>query len=290
MFKVKITWENTNVISESVRIYRSDTVFDEDSLPPILEEILDPNVFEYEDLDVEEGQTWFYMLSTKLGTLEAFSDCYQVDVEGVFDPSSFMGIWITSAHAKGTLANRQLDPAATSQPTWAEKFGNTIGFVLNNYHYTEASLVNSGYNEAYHTINKKVNNLLFNVAANTNAAGGYVEADIRFKDASFSDIFVLSIKRRTLGGLEVYVGESISTLQQCPYVGSEPSLRGHLAFKDNSINFTPLTNDNNILGFSFPIPNLNSIENVDIENCFVINPATNTGSIIYLTLECVGAA
>lgn len=75
--KIKINWNNENAVSESVRIYRSDSVFSSVNLPAVLEEITS-DVHEYEDLDVIEDQTYFYMLSTKLGELEVFTECYDV--------------------------------------------------------------------------------------------------------------------------------------------------------------------------------------------------------------------
>lgn len=290
MFKVKITWGNDNAISESIRIYKKATSFDRNSLPTVLAEITDLNILEYEDMNVNDGETWFYMLSTKLGEQEAFSECYQVDIEGAFDPTPFMGFWISSVHAKGSLALRQYDPTDMAQPTWQSNFGNTDGFVLNNYHYTEASLVNAGYNVPYHNIHKKIDGLKFNLSANTNTSGGYAGGDIRFMDAAFNDLFVLRIKKRAAGGVEVFIGSSISTLQLCAYAGSVPILNGILSFKNNVVSFVSASQSNNVLDFSFAVPDLANVENVYTQNCFVINPATNTGSVIYMIFECIGAA
>lgn len=73
--KIKINWDNENVVSESVRIYRADSVFTRESLPPLLTEIFG-DVYEYEDLGIIKGQTYFYMLSAKLGEQEVFTDCF----------------------------------------------------------------------------------------------------------------------------------------------------------------------------------------------------------------------
>ncbi|EEY94017.1 hypothetical protein HMPREF0026_01293 [Acinetobacter junii SH205] len=75
--KIKINWDNENAVSESVRIYRSDSVFTPASLPSLLTEIFG-DVYEYEDLNVIEDQTYFYMLSAKLGEQEVFTDCFEV--------------------------------------------------------------------------------------------------------------------------------------------------------------------------------------------------------------------
>lgn len=75
--KIKINWDNKNVMSESVRIYRADSAFTSETLPPLLTEIVG-DVYEYEDLTTIEGQTYFYMLSATLGEQEAFTECFDV--------------------------------------------------------------------------------------------------------------------------------------------------------------------------------------------------------------------
>lgn len=78
--KIKINWDNENVVSESVRIYRADSAFTSTSLPPLLTEIIG-DVYEYEDLNIVENRQYFYMLSAKLGEQEVFSDCFNVSAE-----------------------------------------------------------------------------------------------------------------------------------------------------------------------------------------------------------------
>lgn len=75
--KIKINWDNENVVSESVRIYRADYAFTSTTLPPLLTEIIS-DVYEYEDTTVIEGNTYFYMLSATLGEQEAFTECFEV--------------------------------------------------------------------------------------------------------------------------------------------------------------------------------------------------------------------
>jgi hypothetical protein len=82
--KIKINWDNENVVSESVRIYRADSAFTSTSLPPLLTEIVG-DVYEYEDLTTVEDQTYFYMLSAKLGDLEVFTECFEVFASGTFE-------------------------------------------------------------------------------------------------------------------------------------------------------------------------------------------------------------
>lgn len=75
--KLKIGWTDNNVITEGVRIYKSSTLFDVNTLPAIYAEIIDGSLF-YEDLDVIDGQTYFYMLSCFLGEQEMLTECYEV--------------------------------------------------------------------------------------------------------------------------------------------------------------------------------------------------------------------
>ncbi|WP_218956379.1 hypothetical protein, partial [Acinetobacter sp. YH12073] len=82
--KIKINWDNENVVSESVRIYRADSIFTPTSLPPLLTEIFG-DIYEYEDLTTVEGQTYFYMLSAKLGDQEVFTECFDVVAEQDID-------------------------------------------------------------------------------------------------------------------------------------------------------------------------------------------------------------
>lgn len=78
--KLEIKWENSNPVFESVRIYKSNVAFTENNLPPILVEITDINVSTYDDLNVELGDKFFYMLSIKLGVSEAYSECFSIDI------------------------------------------------------------------------------------------------------------------------------------------------------------------------------------------------------------------
>lgn len=79
--KIKIHWDNENAVFESVQIYRSDSIFTPANLPAVLEEIVG-DVYEYEDLDISGDQTYFYMLSAKLGEREVFTECYKVETIG----------------------------------------------------------------------------------------------------------------------------------------------------------------------------------------------------------------
>lgn len=74
--KIKVTWGDNNVVSEGVRIYRSNTKFTSSNLPAVLATLTTSN--EYDDIDVVKGQIYFYMLSSFLGEQEAFTECFSV--------------------------------------------------------------------------------------------------------------------------------------------------------------------------------------------------------------------
>ena len=78
--KIKVNWDNENIVSESVRIYRSDSIFTTETLPLFLVELFG-DVYEYEDTTTVEDQTYFYMLSAKLDNQEAFTECFEVKAE-----------------------------------------------------------------------------------------------------------------------------------------------------------------------------------------------------------------
>ena len=78
--KIKITWDDLNVISEGVRIYKNASAFTSNSLPAVYATVA-YGVAEFEDLDVVEKQTYFYMLSSFLDEQEVFTDCSEVNTE-----------------------------------------------------------------------------------------------------------------------------------------------------------------------------------------------------------------
>lgn len=78
--KIKINWDDLNVISEGVRIYKNASAFTSSSLPAVCATVA-YGVDEFEDLDVVENQTYFYMLSCFLGEQEVFTECYEVLAE-----------------------------------------------------------------------------------------------------------------------------------------------------------------------------------------------------------------
>lgn len=75
--KIKINWDDLNVISEGVHIYKNASAFTSSSLPEVCATISDGSGF-FEDFNVVNGQTYFYMLSCFLGEQEVFTECYEI--------------------------------------------------------------------------------------------------------------------------------------------------------------------------------------------------------------------
>lgn len=75
--KIKTSWVNNNITSDGVKIYKHTESFDVTTLPVVYKEVTSSSNF-YEDLDVVEGQIYFYMLSCFLGEQEVFTECFEV--------------------------------------------------------------------------------------------------------------------------------------------------------------------------------------------------------------------
>lgn len=101
--KIRTSWTDGNVIIEGVRIYKSTSFFDLNSLPAVLAEITDGSEF-YEDINVIGGQTYFYMLSCFLGEQEVFTECFEVRAE---QASLYNGIYIISSERDAVTLSLQ---------------------------------------------------------------------------------------------------------------------------------------------------------------------------------------
>ena len=127
--KIIINWDNESVVSESVRIYRADSAFTSTSLPPLLTEIVG-DVYEYEDLTTVEDQTYFYMLSAKLGDLEVFTECFDVtaNISIWFDTSTVMIISSTNLNnyhsLNGTATRSNMGASLSGTGKWV---GGVLG-------------------------------------------------------------------------------------------------------------------------------------------------------------------
>lgn len=106
--KLEIGWTDSNVIIEGVRIYKKQQAFDVSTRPQPLVEVTDGSLF-YEDLDVIENQTYFYMLSCFLGEQEVFTECFEVVAEL---PSPYTGIYIVATEGDASTASLLSDALA----------------------------------------------------------------------------------------------------------------------------------------------------------------------------------
>lgn len=125
--KIKINWDNQNVVSESVRIYRADSAFTKENLPPILTEFF-WDVYEYEDQGVIEGQTYFYMLSAKLGEQEAFTECFEI----VAVPDLSKTLAITPAFFSPSSLNMGWNSETGDFKAWKSGFTHMIDYAGNS--------------------------------------------------------------------------------------------------------------------------------------------------------------
>lgn len=112
MLKIKITWDNVNVINTTVRVYKKSTAFTHTSLPGVLVE-LPSNIHEYDDADVIEGDTWFYMVSCYDGSSERFSACYEQKIIDVYS-TKYLKITGFSATQYAVTSNSTINYQAMS--------------------------------------------------------------------------------------------------------------------------------------------------------------------------------
>lgn len=119
--KIRTSWTDDNVIIEGVRIYKKQQAFDVSTRPQPLVEVTDGSLF-YEDLDVIEDQTHFYMLSCFLGEQEVFTECFEVVAE---PPSPYNGVYLIGSSTDAVMLSAVSDILSTLDveiyiKTWAQ--------------------------------------------------------------------------------------------------------------------------------------------------------------------------
>lgn len=119
--KIKINWDDLNVISEGVRIYKSASEFTSSSLPAVYTTVV-YGVDEFEDLNVVENQTYFYMLSCFLGEQEVFTECFEVI-------ASKAEIWVNTAQFLSEMLDRAENYSSSDVTFEFTKMSLTIGTV-----------------------------------------------------------------------------------------------------------------------------------------------------------------
>lgn len=81
--KIVLRWDNNNEIEKGYRVYRDDVSFDENNYPQTPIAILDENVTEYEDNDVVNGNTYYYVVSAYTDDEELYSEIVSVEARDI---------------------------------------------------------------------------------------------------------------------------------------------------------------------------------------------------------------
>lgn len=236
MLKVKITWNNENVIAESIRIYKKNVTFSKTSLPAVLAEITDLSVLVYEDLAVNENETWYYMLSARLGEQEVFSPCFDVKVASV--PTGF---WALAVACWGTATLPQFNKDLTTQPTWNENFKKTQNIISYVRAYNATGNIIAGPAatktvDATALLGKRLELVVSAGTYNSNYGRMFLE----FLDASNNVIAALKVDRGASNfGSTLQIGNNLATVVSLASTGSNQTADGYLDITANGIKYTP---------------------------------------------------
>lgn len=280
--KIKINWDNENAVSESVRIYRSDSVFTPASLPSLLTEIFG-DVYEYEDLTVNEGQSYFYMLSSKLGDIEKFTECFEVVAKSELE---FGGYWIIALAHYGDALAVDLNFENTASETWQDNFGKTIeyGAFVRTYGArnsgTKTALISSQY------IDKNPLGLLFNLrGANGAYTNQNVACEIYFEDNLGNTLAVLKITTPSNFTQRLEYGTSLGSLLLAPATGYA-QLNGDLAISASGLSFTKV--GGGIGSFSLAV-DLTMLSRIRVSGLRASTYSSGgSGSLVYFSMKCIG--
>lgn len=109
--KIKTSWVNNNITSDGVKIYKHTESFDVTTLPVVYKEVTSSSNF-YEDLDVVEGQIYFYMLSCFLGEREVFTECFQVSTS-IVQSYRYLRIYITANNGDTYTSLQEIEISST---------------------------------------------------------------------------------------------------------------------------------------------------------------------------------
>lgn len=208
--KIKINWDNENVVSESVRIYRADSAFTSASLPPILEEIIS-DIYEYEDLSVIKDQTYFYMLSAKLGEQEVFTECFEVKAANRQQKELSYISGLRQEQSSGSLSanippHSQGDLIVVVVQAWAS--GITLpGFTLGYSYKSDGSA-----QETYFFYKIATTSQASNTSVISSAPSGSTFSMILRPDAGIAEVTIVG------------AGQAISTANATSRTANSPSL------------------------------------------------------------------
>ena len=233
--KIKITWDDNNVISEGARIYKSNVAFTSTTLPPIYDEV-GYGVEIYEDFDVIEDQTYFYMLSCFLGEQEKFTQCFEVKAKSL--PTGF---WALAVACWGTATLPQFNKDLTSEPTWPVNFKKTQDIISYVRAYNAIGNIIAG-PVATKTVNAEI--LLGKRLELVVSAGiynsNYGRMFLEFLDASDNVLAALKVDKAFNNfGSTLQIGHTLATVANVPSIGTYPAANGYLDILPTGIKYTP---------------------------------------------------
>lgn len=237
MLKVKIIWNNENVVTESIRIYKKNVTFSKTSLPAVLAEITDLSVLAYEDLAVNENETWYYMLSAKLGEQEVFSQCFEVKVASV--PTGF---WALAVACWGTATLPQFNKDLINEPTWDVNFRKTQNIINYVRAYNSTGNIAAG-PASTKTVDATMllGKRLELVVSALTYSGNYGRMFLEFLDASNNVLAALKVDIAANSfGSTLQIGNTLSTVVTLSSVGTYPVANGYLDISPIGIKYTPV--------------------------------------------------
>jgi len=233
--KIKVSWDDHNVVSEGVRIYRSNTTFTPSNLPAVLATV--PTLDEYEDLDVIEGQTYFYMLAAYLGEQEVFTECFEVKTD--LTPT---GIWALAVACWGTVTLPQFNKDLINEATWPENFSKTQDIIsyVRAYNATgniTTPAVNNKVIDASILLGKR---MFIQVVAGT-FLGNYGRMYLEFMDASNNVLAAIIVNKANNNfGSTLQIGNTLANVVNVPSIGTYPTANGYLDILPTGIKYTPV--------------------------------------------------
>lgn len=232
---VRLSWLNLNHTQEAVVVYRSLSPMDPENLPPPLVTL---GAFDtsYEDTSIVTDETYYYRLSvTRQGEEVVGPEVVREISAGV------NGYWITSVACWGAAENRYLDPSDTEYvtsggETWAERFGETIGYVFDNFLYQASGPVDTGNVSAAIPVSPL--GIEFRISS-SNGTWSQTRADIdmEFQREDGSVIAVMRLARDGNYRHGIWYGADWGSLTKAPQIGSYPRTEGFLRFDNTGFEY-----------------------------------------------------
>ena len=278
--KIKINWDNENVVSESVRIYRSDSAFTSTNLPPLLAEIIG-GVYQYEDLTTVKGLTYYYMLSAKLSEREVFTECFKVKTYE--EP---IGWWIMNFVGYGATSNSyaSYDPANIPQPSWYEK---TISFAHTNVDRRPTATMGFLGTSKTTIIEKSPVGFKFTIGAFIGYGSNCQNpTTIKFERADGSLIIALQFYKASsvTQGLR-YSFDMSSWVGVSSTGGSGTQIAGHLFVRSDGLSFENTRASQYVNSFSVSI-DLSTVARLSVTSLAQCSTYSG-GSVAFLNLRCI---